>query len=425
MTSKAYSSGDVQILQFDIVSMDGRVRQSIISQIVSFDVYESIMLPVMYCDVLVNDAINLLEKFPIIGEEFIEIEFKNPELNSVQSFRFKVASVTNKFTDNMGNRLFYTLQCASEEILINSNTYIQRRYNNGNSYSIVSDILKTDLKTTKRLNLDTFSSRGLDLVTINQLTPLQAIDFIRKRTVSKQYKTSSYVFFENRNGFNFTTLEHLIQTGKSAIGDKIFFYDSAVSDSMSNVDIRNMLAYQQLTYNNTAELMQSGALANRTIALDLKTGSINTVDFDYSKNVNKFAQTDADNISKVKTSSFVSAYNKGVGTSNIKNIMIPKTSNSGDTYREESAGYLQSYVNQLTQNIVRILVYGDSAVTAGNVIKLKFPTITGTTEKPDSSKLSSGNYLVTKCRHMFVIRGRVTYKMALECVKPSYGESDI
>lgn len=425
MAQKAYSPGDVQLLQFDLVSMDGRVRQSIAGQVVTFDVYESVMLPVMYCEILVNDSINMLEKFPIIGEEFIEIEFKNPELNSVQSFRFKVASVTNKFTDNMGNRLFYTLQCASEEILINSNTYIQRRYNSGNAYSIVSDILKTDLKTTKKLNIDTFSSRGLDLVTVNQLTPLQAIDFIRKRTVSKQYKTSSYVFFENRNGFNFTTIEHLITTGRAAIGDKIFFYDTAVGDSMQNVDIRNMLAYQQLTYNNTAELMQSGALANRSISLDLKTGIVNTIDFDYSKQVNKFAQTDPDNVSKVKTASFVSTYNKGAGTSNIKNILIPKTANAGDTFREESAGFLQSYVNQLTQNIVRVLVYGDSAITAGNVIKLKFPTVSGGTEKNDASKLASGNYLVTKCRHMFTIRDKVTYKMALECVKPSFGESDI
>lgn len=425
MAQNSYASGDVQIRQFDMVSMDGRVRQSIISQVVSFDIYESVMLPVMYCEIMMNDAINLIEKFPIIGEEFIEIEFKNPELNSIQSFRFKVASVTNKFTDGQGKRLFYMLQCASEEILANSNKYIQRRYQNGNSYAMVADILKTDLKTNKKLNVDTFSCRGLDLITVNQLTPLQAIDLIRKRTVSKQYRSSAYVFFENRSGFNFTTLEHLILTGKNAIGDKIFFYDSAVGDSLSNVDIRNILAYQQLTYNNTAELMQSGSLANRTMSLDLKTGTMNTVDFDYSKSVNKFAQTDPDNISKVKTTSFVNAYNAGAGTGTVRNSLIPKSSNNGESFREDSAGYLQSYVNQLTQNIVRVLVYGDSAITAGNVIKLKFPTIAGTTEKPDSSKLSSGNYLVTKCRHMFVIREKVTYKMALECVKPSFGESDI
>lgn len=425
MADKSFAAGDVQIQQFDLVSMDGKTRQSIISQVISFDIYESVMLPVMYCEIVMNDSINLIEKFPIIGEEFVEIEFKNPELNSIQRFTFKVASVTNKFTDGQGKKLFYVMQCASEEIMLNSTNYIQRRYNTGNPYTMVSDILETDLKSSKRLNVDTFNGRGLDSITISQLTPLQAIDLIRKRAVSKQYKSSSFVFFENRAGFNFTTLEHLIITGKNAIGDKIFFYDSAVGDSMSNVNVRNILAYQQLTYNNTVELMQSGSLANRTISLDLKTGVLNTVDFDYSKQVSNFAQTDPDNISKVKTSSFVNKYNTNVGKSTVKNTLIPKSTNNGESFREDSSGFLQSYVGQLTQNIVRVLIYGDSAVTAGNVIKLKFPTISGATAKSESSKLASGNYLVTKCRHMFVVREKVTYKMALECVKPSYGETDI
>ena len=424
--ASTYNPGEVIITQFDLVSLDGNARQSIIPQVVSFDIYESVMMPMLYCEIIINDSVNLIESFPIIGEEFVEVEFKNAELNSVQSFRFKTASVTNKFAaGGQGNKLMYVIQCASEETLWNSTKYIQRRYSDGNPYSMVSDILQKDLKSTKRLNVDDTTGRGTTQITISQLTGLQAIDMIRKKSVSKKYKSSSYVFFENRNGFNFTTLEHLILTGKVAIGDKIFFYDSAVNTDVSNINVRNILAYQQVNHTNVNDLLQSGGLSNRSISLDLKTGAVNKIDFNFARNIDKFAQTDPDNVSKMKTNSFMNSYGAKEGASAVLNMLIPKSLNNGDSFVEESSGFLQSFVNQLTQNIVRVLVYGDAALTVGNVIKLKLPTISGATAKPDDSKLSSGNYLVTKCRHMFVVRDKVMYKMALECVKPSFGESDV
>jgi hypothetical protein len=425
MADKTYNAGDVEIKMLDLVSLDGKKRQSMISQVASFDVYESVMLPVMYCELLVKDGINLLEKFPIVGEEYIEIEFKNPELNSVQYFKFKVASVTNKFTDGQGKTQFYVIKCASEEILENSITYIQKRYEEGNPYTLVGDILKTYLKSKKRFNTDTTTARGLDKMTVSQLTPLQAIDYVRKRTISKTYKSSSYVFFENRNGFNFTTLEHLILDGKKKIGDRIFFYDSAITTSSSSVEIRNILAYQQVAYNNMSDLIQDGALNNRSISLDLKTGQTKTVDFSFTKEVGSFAQVDPDNTSKVKTSTFLNKYGNKSGQSTVKSSLIAKSSNNGETFVEESSGFLRSYISQLTQNIVRVLIYGDSSITAGNVIKLKFPAISGSTGKSEDSKLAGGNYLVTKVRHMFVLREKASYKISLECVKPSYGEIDV
>jgi hypothetical protein len=422
---KTYTAGDVELTQFDLVSLSGKSRQSIISQVITFDIYESLTLPVMYCEIMINDAINLIEGFPIIGEEYIEIEFKNPELNATQNFRFKTCAITNKFTEGQGKRLYYVIQAASEEVLENSYRYIQRKYNDGNPYTMISDILNRDLKTKKQLRTDDSTARGTDKITITQLAPLQAIDMIRKRCVSKKYKSSSYVFFENRLGFNFTTLEHLISTGKNSIGDKIFFYDSNVNDDIKNINVRNILAYQQVNFSAIGDMVQSGGLANRTISIDLKTGILNTIDFNFAEQINKFAQTDPDNVSKIRTSTFMNKYANPSGSSTVMSNLLPKSSINGESFREESAGFLQSYINQLTQNIVRILIYGDSAITVGNVIKLKFPEIKGTTDKMEDSKFSSGNYLVAKVRHSFVVRDKVSYKMSIECMKPSYGESDI
>jgi hypothetical protein len=422
---KTYNAGEVQITQLDIVSLDGKTRRSIISQVSTLDIYESVMMPLLYCELLINDAINLIESFPIIGEEYIELEFKNPEFASVQSFRFKTVAVTNKFSDGQSNKLFYIIKATSEESLENSIKYVQRRYDIGNPYAMIADILSRDLKSKKVLRTDDNSARGIDKIAIAQLAPLQAIDMIRKRTVSKKYSSSSYVFFENRTGFNFTTLEHLILTGKTNIGDKIFFYDSNVNDNVKNINVRNILAYQQVNYSTIGDMVQDGGMANRNYSIDLKTGILNFVDFNMPQQLSKFAQTDPSNASAVRTNSFMNTYAAKPGTANMKTSFIPKSSVNGESFREETAGFLQSYINQLLQNVVRILVYGDAAITVGNVIKIKFPEVKGTTDKKEDSRLSSGNYLVSKIRHSFVVRDKVMYKMSLECLKPSYGESDI
>jgi len=422
---KTYNAGEVQITQLDIVSLDGKSRRSIISQVTTMDIYESMMMPLMYCEMLINDAINLIESFPIIGEEYIEVEFKNPEFSSVQNFRFKTVAVTNKFSDGQGNKLFYLIKAASEESLENSTKYIQRRYDVGNPYVMIADIISRDLKSKKSLRSDDKSARGIDKIAIAQLAPLQAIDMIRKRAVSKKYKSSSYVFFENRAGFNFTTIEHLIATGKSSIGDKIFFYDSNINDDVRNINVRNILAYQQVNYSTIGDMVQDGAMSNRNYSIDLRTGTLNTVDFNMPQQLSKFAQTDPSNASAVRTNTFMNTYAAKPGSDNMKTSLIPKSSVNGESFREETAGFLQSYINQLMQNVVRILIYGDAAITVGNVIKIKFPEVKGTTNKKEDSKLSSGNYLVSKVRHSFVMRDKVMYKMSLECLKPSYGESDV
>jgi len=425
MDNKAFSPGDAKITLFDIVSMDGSLRQSMINQVTGFDIYESIMLPLMVCDVLVRDSINLLEKFPIIGEEFIELEVKNPETQNAYFFRFKTVNVSNKVTNPDGKMMTYMIRCMSEEVIENSKKKIQKRFTQS-PYSIVADILTDELKTKKKLFVDDTPLRGNETFLVNNISPLQVIDMVRKRTVSTKYSASAFNFFENRNGFNFTTVDKMLLTGKDSIGDKIFFYDSHVNNKLENIYVRNMLAYKQVSLANPVELMQSGGVSNQTQSIDIRTGKIETINFNLKDNLTAFTQIDKGSTSQIKTNSFLTRTTTKPSQVNaaLQNF-LPKTTKNGESFRENKVGFLQSFVGQIVGNIVQVLVYGDTTITAGNVVKLKFPEISGTTDKKSDSRLSSGNYLVTKVRHTFVILDKVHYKTAMECVKPSYGESDI
>jgi len=424
--TQAYNPGEAKITLFDLTSLDGSIRQSIINQVISFDIYESIMLPLMVCDIAVKDSIGLIDQFPIIGEEFVEIEVKNPETQNAYFFKFKTVSVTNKVTNPDGKMMSYIIRCMSEEIIENSKKRIQKRFTGLSPYEMISQIVQNDLKSTKKLFVDDAPIKGNESIFVNNLAPMQAVDMIRRRTVTSKYQSSAYNFFENRDGFNFVTIDKMMITGKQSIGDRIFFYDSHTNSKVENINIRNILAYRQVASANPVDFVQSGAVSNITQSLDIRTGSISTVNFNLKDNLDKFTQADKSGISAKATSVFMNR--AGSKVSEIENplqLFSPKSSKNGDSFREDKLGFLQSYVSQLVGNIVRVLVYGDTTLTAGAVITLKFPDVSGTTDKKDDSRLASGNYLISKIRHTFVNADKTYYKCSMECIKPSFGESDV
>src|SRR5690606_34033832 len=63
----------------------------------------------------------------------------------------------------------------------------------------------------------------------------------------------------------------------------------------------------------------------------------------------------------------------------------------------EKENYLPYYISKFLTVIQHITVYGDSTVTIGDIIKVKFPERTGLTEDVELDKNLSGNYMICKC----------------------------
>ena len=146
----------------------------------------------------------------------------------------------------------YKLQLVSAELMRNATRYVNRSYN-GNINDIVTSIIKEDLQTEKPINIDKTS--GIEKGTITRLNPFQAIDFLRRRAVSNEYKSSSYVFYESRDGYVFTTMEKLISLGQRSIdsghNDKEFFFDTVRHDNIADVSIRNIISYNVISFGDT------------------------------------------------------------------------------------------------------------------------------------------------------------------------------
>ena len=94
-----------------------------------------------------------------------------------------------------------------------------------------------------------------------------------------------------------------------------------------------------------------------------------------------------------------------------------------DTQMAEKIAILGSFVELISSDLVRIHIYGDSAVMAGDVIECKFPEATGLTKDPKLNRLRSGKYMISSLRHMIVLGDRYVHTMSTELIKGNYLEA--
>lgn len=412
--------GECTILALNLTSYDGSKKFAFIDQMATIDIYESILNPLIICKFKINDGIGLYESFPISGNELIELEYKTSGYDDITTLLLKVTSISNRSPGRLGRSVSYTITAVSKEIVKNNSTVIRKRYTDTPSEEIIQGVLTNELKTEKRFFVE--ACKGTQSFLVPELKPLQLVDKVRLTSTSKDYQSSAFVFFENRTGFNFTTIENMFKIGKDAIGDKIFFMDTNVNTDVAKSNFRNIIGYNHITAGAPMGGIGAGSHFNKAVRVDLRTGAVDIQEFRLPDQEAGFQFADANPIG-LTSSTVQQDVTMDQGTT----LIYPMNSKISDNGRLEALGPRQSFVNLLTQNIVRVCVYGDSLLAAGQVITLKIPVMTGLTGKDQTGAddpLVSGNYMIGKIRHMLVNEvGSITYTTAIEALKGSYGES--
>jgi hypothetical protein len=405
-----FRPGDIKIEQCLLKSKDGKREYDIRLQARHIDIYESLTQPFFYGEIILADGIGLLRGFPIIGEETLQFTFSTPSLKS-KELDLRVYNICDiADTDNKKLKI-YTLKVCSPELLTNATKLISKRYK-GNISDTVKKIVKDHLGSNKKVTVE--KTKGIDDHLLSQVTPLQAIDKYRHRAVSAQYLSSSYVFYEDATGYNFVTLEKLIKEGKKKVADKVYFYDDNLDIEQAQVRFRDIIDMKELVDQNSLNKLQAGALKNVVKKYDLMTGEVKEVTFDSAQGDSLFQPT-AD---KLKNNS--SKFKQEYGKTTSKNFLVPFTSATNEEdHIGEKVGTLHAFVEKIAQNIVLILIYGDSTVKLGDIIACNYTT-SNALSKDKEVKTVSYNYLISKIRHQITISDRPIYLQSLELLNSSY-----
>lgn len=425
MTSKTFNSGDVILKNLYLSSLDGDRLMDLREQTHNIDIYESILSPIITGSLSILDKISLRENFPIIGGKCkIKIEFMTPSDNAqARIIEFVVTEVNNVVIDPNGKGNAYDLSLASVEILENAKSQFKIPLIGNTIEDYVKIILTDVLKTKKTFNKESNGTKGQQRMDVVYMKPFQAIDMLKQKAVSKIYKSNVYSFFENKSGFNFVPIEYMLSADEKLIKDAIFFYDSDVNTDVKNTTFRNILAYNHIVQESPAKLVHEGALKNVTNQLDIRTRTKQTVEYDYSKAIDEFKTSKgARPIHKAK---FESEYGKlpAMTFNVIKNSVMP------ETYTHEKLGYAQAYISMLTQNILRLLIWGDTYLSAGYRVRVESPKTSGLTKvagKPinEKSDFVSGEFLISHLRHnLSRINTGYRHLISMELVNITYGRS--
>lgn len=421
-TEGDFRPGDVNVKTLFLLNEDQTRQHDLLHHATSIQIYESILTPVIFAEIAIQDNIELMQQFPILGEEYIKLSFSTPSSKNNAEYILRVNQVMNKKVQPNNKLVTYVLQCASPELILNATRFVSKSVDD-NISNVIKDIVSSNdgLNSKKPLTADTTS--GIEKILITRKPPFVAIDFLKGRAVSTEYESSSFVFFENRNGYHFTTVEKMIadgqkKAGDSGLTDKQFYFDTNRNENYNNSTYRNILAYNQISFGDTVSRAERGGITNIVNQFDLITGGLTKINYTNNIGADKFKKAD-ENGAAVNTSTF----NRVHGATTTATSLVPVSSDRPDTGRAERISKTMAYVETLTQNIVQVQIYGDSDLTVGDMINCTFPSGTTVDNDKTISRLDSGNYLISKLSHIILLGDRPQHTISMELLKGSLTES--
>ena len=399
MALNSYQPGDLIINDMSIVG------KKINSGFISGSVYESIFTPCVVAEFTFRDTDDaLFGGLNLSGGEPFNVTFQAPGGGKV-AYKFLVNKPQNLEPSASYKSRTMTLICTSEEAFyaaggVDVNGYVQKSYKGKLISDDIRDVLKSYLKTSKLMNIE--PTKGPQDILAQNEKVWSFVDRIRRRAVSAKDQSSTYVFFENQFGFNFVTIESLFRG--SVV--KSFMQDNTVGNDISRLTDNNIIGYELTHMFNAIDRIDRGTMASRFSTFNFQTN-------EYQKKVVQTPDTsDASGSSRSwNSSSFSQKFGKYPG----RNSFIPYDNTLPITNIPESTPNQLAYSGELMQNMIRLRVFGDTKLKAGDLIEAKIQQQSSLTSNPKQDTDISGKMVVASIRHMINPEGeRPRYTCVME-----------
>ena len=412
-------AGDVSIDRIQVISSNGFTR-NITNQVQAFEIYEDLFSPFISGILGVSESFDFTNLFPLVGEEFVEIKFHTPSFTGkgkVFNDQFAIYKVENRASS--GDRTaVYEIHFISREAVVDLNKKVSKAYE-GKISDIAEEILKdkiNGLETIKSVQVEP-TPNGTKYIS-NFWSPVQNLNYLAENA-KNQAGMPTYLFFENRYGFNFGSLTTLNKFGLR----QSFIYDGYFRDILpSGRDKRNIdEEYKRILeieipilYDYMKRTM-NGMYSSKQIVHDIVTKKykVHTYDmledWDEKYHLNKFPVASKRAIRR--PSQFL-MHSQGYWGN--FNGYRDATNNSSSQKRI-------SLIEQAQMNKVIITVPGRTDYTVGDKIYLSLnkmnPIHGDETTRDDIDKFFSGNYLVGAINHVVT---REKHECVMEIIKDSY-----
>lgn len=176
---------------------------SIKPQVVEFVLYQSIFSPILKANLAVYDAINLLNNYPLVGEEYVEVTLEQQGTGvltekMIVTLRFVIAAISNIEYGSTGRDQTYFIELHSVEAFENAKRRVSKAYRSGIVETSIQDVLTNYLRSTKKLETIDFTNQAIDrTLVVPNLRPFSAITWLTKMSVpSDATDQHNFIFYE-------------------------------------------------------------------------------------------------------------------------------------------------------------------------------------------------------------------------------------
>lgn len=408
-------AGDVAVNKVRIITAKG-FYQDVSAQVLNIQVYEDLFSPFMSGSLILKDSLDLVNLFPFIGEEYLELELSTPSIEKYSiKGKYYIYKMSNR--EMTGDKsVVYQLHFISVEAIVDLNKKVSRVFA-GDISKLIEPFIKNKtygLESDKNISIED-TSNNLKYIS-NYWTPVQNIMYLVFSAVNKN-KSPNYVFFENRDGFYFISLEALYS---NPVVYQNFVYDKYTRDdlpgggSARNIenDYNRIIEISMPTVFDYMDRIRSGMLSSRQISYDItkKTYSDKNYTmfqrFEQQKHLNKFPINS-------DSSTF---------RANSKIINLPKNFGNfngfGDVTQSKSNQERTSLMKLAEANKINITVLGRCDYTVGQKINLDLKRIEplSSIDGDTTDKMFSGNYIIAAINHYV---DRQVYECHMEIIKES------
>jgi hypothetical protein len=465
--------GDVIIDDITLKSYNG-FEMSLKGLFQNFILYEDIFSNYMTGSITIVDSMNLVKNFPIIGAETLRISYFTPnyldgaEDHKPVTLNFRTFKVSKYIETAQESALMVTIEFMSEQGIKSMQTKVSKAYTNmsvadmirsiyeeylasdNTDYSDVYSAITSGAATgilspvpggtilgaataglyayrnrEEKIPLRTFTPTfDLRSYVIPYWSPLYAINWLCHRARSEtDTRKCDFVFYENSEGFHFTSLSDLKEMGK--LPNRYHHYTNypegfrnKESERMLATEMRNVIFAKIQDFSDKAKQQALGMLASSIYTHDLTTKKWTLDTFSYDDQFDSNMALNKNPImprGKNNYSTAPYAHMKMYPNSSF-------TTKTGITVHDPNETVLkrQSLLNQMNSMNMVVEVWGDTTVKVGSVVKYT-PVVKEFNKKIDKweDDYLKGFYLITAIRHVITDR---EHKMTMTLSRDSFAE---
>jgi hypothetical protein len=389
----ALTSHDYVYNYVELITSDGTVVD-IRGLIVELNLYEDLFSPIMTGDMVMGDALDLISSYGMHGNEWLMISIDKPSLNKPIVKTFRIYKIGDRSPGSNGLQN-YRMHFCSEELFISTQNLISKSYKGLRIDQIVSDLLTNKLGVAgSKINQIDPTSGVFDII-VPRMNALEAIAWLTPRGYGAG--KNLWLFFENRDGFNFVAYETLLQNPMYQVYTKNITIDT---DNTKNIN--TMLVLKVIQDHDILKAVRTGAFSSSMASLDIVNRKFSILNFNAAQSLAGNAVLNQNTPSNQALNRFgQSVYNTG---DNMMKFVI-----STDADPTSNPLNIKKW---LPQTIARLgllnsfkavaVIPGDPLVKVGLIVGIVFPK----GEIQDSTLVNdpyhTGRAIVSSVHHKFV-----------------------